>query len=313
VIFVLQQKLIYKNGVCHVSLAPAETLVIHPSPELVEFVLNESQHWGFAQSQVQSIQIESRDKLLYEPSPHVDYLRRLFAEMGLQTGTCVDIGAFDGLHHSHTLDWFQQGWQGLAVECHPVRFTRLSQAYQRLPQVAISRCKVTPDNLVDLLRLYDIPVQFEFFSLDIDSYDYAVLAALLQHYRPQVICAEVNEVIPPPLKFAVKFQPDFSLDLESRFYGMSLASLAELAQAHGYRVLVMYYMDVFLIAEECVQGTPQSLEQIYQAGFRNRPMPDYYQDYPFDVAALQAAEPEVALALLRAGFADFSGHFDSSL
>jgi hypothetical protein len=63
---------------------------------------------------------------------------------------------------------------------------------------------VTPNNVVSLLLANDTPKEFAFLNLDLDGYDYFVLEQILTHYRPKLICKEINEKIPPPIKFSVK-------------------------------------------------------------------------------------------------------------
>ncbi len=110
-----------------------------------------------------------------------------------------------------------------------------------------------------------------------------VLEALLAEYRPSVICAEINEVIPPPVQFAVKYDSGFQLDLNTRFYGQSLVMLAALCERYNYVILRMYDMDVFLIDRQSISGETQSLEQLYKESLLDLPQPPYYQSFPFDV------------------------------
>lgn len=128
-----------------------------------------------------------------------------------------------------------------------------------------------------------------------------------KEFRPTLIMAEINEVIPPPVKFAVKPHPDFKFDVRQRFYGQSLAQLQELCQQENYVILDMHYMDVFLIDASYTDGESPSLSEIYQRGLLDRPFPDYYADYPFDVKTLHAATPEEAVAMIKKGDEPFSG------
>ncbi|MBF2053097.1 MAG: hypothetical protein IGS03_06480 [Candidatus Sericytochromatia bacterium] len=243
------------------------------------------------------------------PSPHRERITALLSDLGIQQGSCVDIGAYDGLNYSNTHFLFEQGWQGLMLECGPHRFALLASHYRALPAAQLSRAKVTPENIVPLLNAHQIPAEFDLLSLDIDSYDYFVLAALLKHYRPTVILTEINEVIPPPVKFAVQYDPAFELQIQTRFYGQSLAMLAELCQQHGYTMIDMYYMDVVLLDNRYLEGEARDLATLYREGLLDRPRPAYYRDYPFDVEALLQADPQTACQLIQAGFAPFKGRF----
>lgn len=297
---------IQKDGICKFVLNPAEDLVLNPGEWQTEFILNQSQAWTFTNRDIRQIRVVAHENLSYTPSPHVDYLRQLFEDLGIEKGVCVDIGAFDGLNHSNTIDLLRKGWSGLALECDPARFARLAEVYRNFKDANAARHLVTPDSIVPLLKAYGIPIDFDFLSLDIDSFDYYVLERLLSVYRPSVICTEINEVIPPPIRFAAHYRPDFVFDLDSRFYGQSLAMLADLAHQHNYVLLHQYYMDVFLIDARLISGTPPELDEFYREGVLNRPVPDYYSHYPFSVAKLWQATPAEGIELIKSGWPDTS-------
>ena len=109
---------------------------------------------------------------------------------------------------SNSLKLFQAGWQGVAVEWNAKQFSKLAFSYVGLPSATLVRARVTPDNVLHLLAGCDTPKEFGYFGLDIDSYDHFVLAKVLSAHRPSLICTEINEKIPPPLKFTVKWQSD---------------------------------------------------------------------------------------------------------
>ncbi|MEZ0372995.1 MAG: hypothetical protein ACAI44_28145 [Candidatus Sericytochromatia bacterium] len=275
--------------------------------------INGGTEYRLALNQLKRICVEGSEQLKYQPSPHAEKIQQCLQSLGITSGTCVDIGAFDGVNHSNTFQLFQAGWSGLALEYEYCRFASLAHTYRAFPNVDLARVQVTPDNVCLLLQAHGIPHNFDFLSLDIDSYDYYVLAALLENFRPTLIMTEINEVIPPPVKFAVKYDRDFRFDVNKRFYGQSLAQLHELCQRKRYTILDMYYMDVVLIDTDYLEGEAPSLEDIYNRGLLTRGLPDYYANYPFDVRKLLAASPEQALELVCQGYGEFAGQFVCSL
>lgn len=301
-----------EGGLVRLSATAGETIIFIPLEQMYQVVINFSEVHNLNKSDTEEIRVETEAQLAYKHATHRQYLQDLFESLGLKEGVCVDIGAHDGLNHSNSLALFQQGWKGLSIECDPNRFARLAHVYRMFPKVQLNRNKITPQNVCAVLAGNLIPQDFDFLSLDIDSYDYYVLEALLQKYRPTVICTEINEVIPPPLKFAVHYDPQFALDFSTRFYGQSLSMLAELAERHNYKILNMHRMDVFLIDGHYADGN-EDLETLYRKGFLDLPTPTYYQNYPFDVEALQKASPEEGLKLIQEGFAAYAGKFTLSL
>lgn len=220
----------------------------------------------------------------------------------------VDIGASDGVTMSNTFALFRDGWNGLAVEYDGERFARLAAEHAELG-TALARTKVTPLNVADLLRAYDVPRDFTFLSLDIDGYDYFVLEALLGAFRPKLICAEINEKIPPPLAFTVKWDPAFAWNGD-HFYGQSIAQLGALVEKSGYELLELHYNNAFLAPRELGLGPSLTPEDAYQRGYASQP--DRREKFPWnaDVEHVLAMDPAAAEAFFFAFFAAYEGQFD---
>src|ERR1700682_3204417 len=140
-------------------------------------------------------------------------LARYIAEF-LPTGhnrTAVDIGAGDGMRWSNTYALFLNGWKGVGIEFDGRKFVKLARAYKYFPDVYASRNRATPNNIVPLLQSYETPADFAVLSLDLDGNVYGVWRGILSVFRPQLIVTEINEKIPPPIRFVVKYDPDFQL------------------------------------------------------------------------------------------------------
>lgn len=301
------------NGNVRFLLHPPEIALLRPETDYFHIVINNTSQYGVPFAGLKQICFDTAEPRQVTLSPHRERLKTIFSDLGIQKGTFVDIGAYDGVNYSHTRALVEEGWQGLMLEYEPFRFASLAELYRLFPQITLTRSKVTPQNVLALLESAEIPSHFDFLSLDIDSYDYFVLEKILSKHHPTVICTEINEVIPPPIRFAVKYHPKFELDLAQRFYGMSLAAVADLAQRHGYALMQMYYMDLFLIDLDYLEGEPEDLTAFYRQNFLDLPRPGYYHDYPFDTEAVFKADPAEALKLIQAGYQAFDGQYQSSL
>lgn len=233
---------------------------------------------------------------------------RLLRRLGIDTGAAVDCAACDGVTKSNTLALYETGWSGLAVEGNPQRFERLAGAYARLQRVALARFWVTPDNVCDLLAAARIEREFEFLNLDLDSYDHFVLDAILQRFRPRLVCAEINEKIPPPVKFTVTYDPDHVWQ-EDHFYGQSIAKLHELAQRHEYALVQLHYNNAFLVPAEA--GLPGlTPEDAYRDGYLAKE--DRLRVFPWnaDMERLHGLAVDEQLAFLREKFAAYDGRYE---
>lgn len=232
----------------------------------------------------------------------------LLGKISIRNRFAVDIGAGDGEAMSNSYGLFRAGWDGLAAEWDGAKFSKLAYRYAGFPGARLARVRVTPDNVLGLLAAAETPREFGFLNLDIDSFDHFVLARLLSEYRPSLICAEINEKIPPPLKFAVKWDPRHRW-AQDHFFGQSLSMLEELGKANGYALVALEYNNAFLIARELNPVPMVTAEEAYRAGYSSRP--DRLQRLPWnrDMEPLLSMDAEAARAFVREKFADYKGKY----
>ncbi|MFI5244488.1 MAG: hypothetical protein ACHQQR_04625 [Gemmatimonadales bacterium] len=239
-------------------------------------------------------------------------IQRSLTRTGVTSRFCVDIAASDGTTMSNTYTLFRDGWAGIAVECDPVKFAKLAAQYASLAGVDLMKCVVTPDNVNALLEVSSTPREFGFLNLDIDGYDYFVLERILHRYRPRLICVEINEKIPPPLKFTVRWDPRY-VWAGDHFYGASISKMYELCVAHHYALTELHYNSAFLVPVELSFGTSLTPEQAWRDGYRDRP--DRREKYPWNANMddLLTMTPADAIAALHERFRDRDGMYDLSL
>jgi len=221
---------------------------------------------------------------------------------------CVDIGASDGTSFSNTYALFQNGWAGLAVECDAEKFAALAVRLKNFAGAALSRCRVTPANVIGLLEAHGVPANFTFLSLDIDGYDYYVLEQLLERFQPSLICAEINEKIPPPIKFSVKWSPDYWWATD-HFYGQSLAQLAHLGSRHDYALTRVEFNNAFLIQRAICPVAAVTPEAAYRTGYADRPDRKKKTPWNADMEALLTMPPQEGVEFLRKYFAKYEGKY----
>jgi len=90
-------------------------------------------------------------------------------------------------------------------------------------------------------------------DIDIDGYDYFVLDELLSAFRPAIICAEINEVIPPPIKFTVKWHPSYVWG-ENHFFGQSICQLNLLCEKYDYALVELHQIIRAEVAPRFIYG-----------------------------------------------------------
>ena len=237
-----------------------------------------------------------------------DYINKID---GIKTWA-VDIAAGDGVNYSNTYSLFKSSWAGLAIEYSSSEFAQMANAYKGFSGVNISRCKVTPDNVIGLLKSNTIPKDFGLLSLDIDSYDYFVLEQLLKQFRPTIMCIEVNEIFPPPIKFSVKWHPDYCYQ-GGQLYGQSLSKLHSLAIQHKYSLAELHYNNAIYIPEELGICDPLTPEEAYKVGYLNKS--DRLMKFPWnsDFEEILTLSAQDALTFINKRFDKYNGLFECSI
>jgi hypothetical protein len=239
-------------------------------------------------------------------------LRKYIAEL-LPEGTsrtAVDIGAGDGIRGSNTYALFREGWRGVGFEGSNRKVCKLAAAYKHYPQVSACNCVVTPENVVALLHAYNIEREFGVLSLDIDSYDYWVLDAVLAEFRPRIVVTEINEKIPPPIKFVVDYDPAFQMT--HHFFGYSIASLAELAARYDYAIIEVEYNNAFLAPRELPGVKPRDAADAYREGYAARPDRREKFRANANMEILHTLAPREAVRFLDEFYAQHRGKYELS-
>jgi hypothetical protein len=240
------------------------------------------------------------------------HLAGIVKTLGMKSGYVVDIAASDGVNQSCTLGFFQRAdWEGLAVEMSPEAFAKLAFIYSAFPGARLARGRVTPLNVVSLLRGYEVPLDFTLLNLDIDSYDLHVISAMLESgYRPAIITMEVNEKIPPPIFFTVNYDDAHYWKMD-HFYGCSLVAAASAVRPAGYILESLQYNNAIFIRSDLAAGnySDRDLDTAYEAGYRSRPERHTLFPWNADLESLQTMSPQEGVLFLREVFAKYEGKF----
>jgi hypothetical protein len=118
---------------------------------------------------------------------------------------------------------------------------------------------------------------------------------------------EINEKIPPPIRYVIKYDPNFAL--RHHFYGYSIASLADLCTHHGYGILELEYNNAFLAPAELGSSRFIDPETAYAHGYRDRPDRKQRFKLNFDMEELLSMTPEDGLRFLRQFYSKEAGNY----
>ena len=86
----------------------------------------------------------------------------------------------DGLHRQLFLLQKNENFSGLSIEPDSEKFKKMNFLYKNFNNTHLSNSKVTPENVIYLLKEFDVPENFDLLNLDIDSYDLFVVKGLFR-------------------------------------------------------------------------------------------------------------------------------------
>lgn len=166
-----------------------------------------------------------------------------------QNKWCVEVGAGDGVTISNTAYFIQSGWKAILIESiyEKLRGGRLVGGLRKVAEIWRKNSNVFPvhatltrDNLDRILSRFPIPKDFDFLSLDIDSFDLEVWKNL--NYRPNLVCIECND---EPRSLTDNFY-----EPGNRHNGASVVALKELGHEKGYDFVCATYCNCIFIERE---------------------------------------------------------------
>ena len=186
--------------------------------------MNFPTHYG-----VKNLETLPYEKLGYAQHGETGIIETMTDAIKHKTNMFFEIGFSSGAMNM-TRDLFTKGWSGVGVDMYEAPSDKLGP----LSKVNYIKCKVEPDNLLDILQ--EVDVQVDFFSLDIDSYDFEIAEKLLSlGWQPKTVCLEFNPKFGSTAHASFPFRVGKKIFNKKGLYGSSLAKYIALWTSHGYR------------------------------------------------------------------------------
>lgn len=156
------------------------------------------------------------------------YVRQLLNLLQQPTRYAVDVGAADGVTGSNTNFLFKLGYDGLVIEGNRRKLSKAISSYESYAgQISFLGIFVTPVNIVKIFESLGVPMHPDFISIDIDSFDLEIAESILTTFRPSVLCVEINERLPPPIKYELRRR-----DVKTAQRDLTMISSASLCTWH---------------------------------------------------------------------------------
>lgn len=206
-------------------------------------------------------------KRYFSQSDEDGIILEILRRINLTSGVCVEVGCGNGLENN-TLNLLARGWRSVWIDAGPLAI----DAKCNPNLLSFQQAFVTTENIVTVTRrgLSDLhATHVDLLSIDVDGNDgYVADALLASGLQPSVVIIELNEVIPPPIRFAQKYDPNYVWD-RTKNSGWSLQALVDLLVRYGYSCVgcnLHTGVNAFFVRDSLLQhfnDVPRDLASLY--------------------------------------------------
>ena len=158
---------------------------------------------------------------------------------------CVEFGAGNGVSASNSINFIEEGYKAVLIEPMEHRF-RLLENLHKNNEGVYTLCRFVEfegsNSLDGILSEHEVPNDLAFVSIDIDGNDYHIWESLTT-FRPRLVCIEINETVPPEVRFVQ--EKSFNVS-----QGSGIKSMTELANSKGYELVCVAENNAFYVLKE---------------------------------------------------------------
>lgn len=164
----------------------------------------------------------------------------IFGIIGTTNCVAVEICAGDGIQCNTANLIINHGWHGFLFDGNEDLVKKGRTFYDQHPDTFLqppvfTKAWITAENVNQLLMEAGVTGEVDLLSLDMDGMDYWVWEKI-ESIKPRVMVCETLNVVPPELSLTVPYDSKFQMT-QPDFHGVSLAAMAKLARAKGYRLV----------------------------------------------------------------------------
>jgi hypothetical protein len=129
------------------------------------------------------------------------------------------------------------------------------------PEINLYKHFLTTENIVDIFKQYNVPLNLGYISIDVDSTDLWLLDNLLEYYRPSFFSSEYNVNIPHEHAITFPNNPAEYWQV-NKVFGASLKCFDIVAKKYGYSLVYAgcqfknRHHDAFFVRNDLIDSLP---------------------------------------------------------
>jgi hypothetical protein len=175
----------------------------------------------------------------YDHSQHNEdhVIKNVFNIIGTKNKYCIEIGAGDGKFTSNTILLRNQGWNGILID-------NKEEPNHELVNAKYIKKFISKGNVQNIFGMNNVPTNFDFLSIDIDSHDYHIWKAI-EDYRPRLVCIEVDA----DYRYE-EYVRDYTDSSRTKQSSASIISMNKLAEEKMYTLIYNNGGNAFYVPNE---------------------------------------------------------------
>jgi hypothetical protein len=195
-------------------------------------------------------------------------IARIAQDLGIENGSFFEFGIGPEWQHSFE----QAGLEGNCVRLRSKGWKGVFADGGALPiEAGVERAFITAFNINEVWDRYDLPVDVDVLSIDVDGQEFWIWLALMK--RPKIVVVEYNGSIPAGESRTIQFDLGHVWD-GTLYHGASLLALDRLGSAKGYVLVWANGVNCIFVRDDLVANQGDfSFDEIYRAWPAHAPDP----------------------------------------
>lgn len=181
------------------------------------------------------INLKEHEKKIFSQKGEDGIIEKIFDELKIKNGHCVELGAWDGVKYSNVYHLIKnKNWSATMIEADEEKYGELVENMEEFNVKSVKKMVTLEEdnNLNNILKSCDVNKDFDLLSLDLDGCDYWIWHDL--KFEPKVVIVEYNSNWEKDV--TIKYDPKHFWD-GTQYYGASGSALNKLAESKGYELI----------------------------------------------------------------------------
>jgi len=190
--------------------------------------------------------LERHEKKVYTYNGDDGIIEKIYNLIGYGSKTYLEFGATHVHNNSQNLH-INHGFTGTLWGGEKTEYAEIHNEF------------VTCENIKELLERYNVSENLDFLSIDIDGNDWYVWREITKYRKPRVVVIEYNGEFRVDEDRVIPYDPQFTWDFKTDYFGATLMALFKLGRHLGYSLVACNSQgcNAFFVRDDCIPESPK--------------------------------------------------------